>query len=576
MAIQGKKINELDSISTVTDATVFPAVRVEGSTPSSTATKVSISQLKENLREDIYTKEQVDTLVGQKQDTLTAGANITIEEDSDENLVISAEAGDALPSQTGNSGKFLTTDGTAASWAAVNALQNTATNQSSSLTINGTATSTTLAVNVGPGSQATASGATSVGVNANAASSAIAIGYNAKATATDAICIGVTNVGATKQGSISIGKDARADGQKSVAIGYEAFCNNGTYNIAIGGGAYSTQDYSIQLGKGINNTANTFSVALDSTHNYQLLNSSGKIPNDRLNIDGTTIINDNGTLKAVSSGGGAPSMNWFVNKTGSTLNTGLDLSSASLVKVYKNGSLLTYGVQPTEVQYTTYTGGTDKYLTLSTYPTMTSVSTWSINCRFTWDTTDSGPMPAIFAESQNYDRGCPTLLVDSGQVVVWASSPDNWDFITGFGTGLYPQVGETYDIILGYTGAKYYFRYKLKDSNTYTEVDIGTSNLKVNWQCPLALLNQLRTSSTMANSHNSSSIWIDFFKIYTNGEIFFDGATATVGTNYVNHNCTTGSQTGYVTFDKYSINNQTITFIDPLVSTDEVCVELFL
>lgn len=119
MAIQGKKINELDSISTVTDATVFPAVRVEGSTPSSTATKVSISQLKENLQEDIYTKEQVDTLVGKKQDTLTAGNNITIEEDSDENLVISANV-DSLPSQTGQAGKFLTTDGSEASWTKVN------------------------------------------------------------------------------------------------------------------------------------------------------------------------------------------------------------------------------------------------------------------------------------------------------------------------------------------------------------------------------------------------------------------------------------------------------------------------
>ena len=123
MAIQGKKINELDSISTVTDATVFPAVRVEGSTPSSTATKVSISQLKENLQEDIYTKEQVDTLVGQKQDILTAGANITIEEDSDENLVISALAGGSsyvLPPATDStlggikagSGTSISSDGT--------------------------------------------------------------------------------------------------------------------------------------------------------------------------------------------------------------------------------------------------------------------------------------------------------------------------------------------------------------------------------------------------------------------------------------------------------------------------------
>ena len=34
------------------------------------------------------------------------------------------------------------------------------------------------------------------------------------------------------------------------------------------------------------------------------------------------------------------SINWFTGNTGTTLNTGLDLSEANLVKVYKNGLLL--------------------------------------------------------------------------------------------------------------------------------------------------------------------------------------------------------------------------------------------
>ncbi len=294
--------------------------------------------------------------------------------------------------------------------------------------------------------------------------------------------------------------------------------------------------------------------------------NSGKF----LTTNGTTA-----SWATVQAGGGTPTLTWFANNTGTTLNTGLDLSNANLVKVYKNGSLLTYGIQPTEVQYTTYTGGTDKYLILSNYPDMTTVGTWSINCRFTWNLTDAGSWPSIFAESLNYDRGCPSLLVPDGEVVVWASAPDNFDLITGFETGFYPQVGETYDVILGYNRVKYYFKYKLKDSSTYTEVDILRSNSKVYWRCPHALLNQLRTSTTMDSGHNSSSIWIDFFKIYINGEIFFDGATATLGTDYINNNCTTSSQTGYITFDKYSINNQTITFTEPLIGTDAVCVEVF-
>ena len=241
MAIQGKKINELDSISTVTDATVFPAVRVEGSTPSSTATKVSISQLKENLQEDIYTKEQVETLVGQKQDTLTAGANITIEEDSDENLVISADV-DPLPSQTGNSGKFLTTNGTTASWDA--ALQNKATG-SSSLTI--------LASEYSQTGGTSSTGAINLGDNTTVGDMSVSIGYGSS----------------TDDCSVAIGMSSQTGDEFGTAIGY---------------GADAEGTYSIQIGPGTNLDAHTLSIGLDEDVNYQLLNSSGKIPMARLPI----------------------------------------------------------------------------------------------------------------------------------------------------------------------------------------------------------------------------------------------------------------------------------------------------
>lgn len=53
---------------------------------------------------DYYTKTQTDTLLNAKQDTLTAGNNITI----DANNVISATGGGNLPSSTvSDSGKFL-------------------------------------------------------------------------------------------------------------------------------------------------------------------------------------------------------------------------------------------------------------------------------------------------------------------------------------------------------------------------------------------------------------------------------------------------------------------------------------
>lgn len=374
MAIQGKKINELDSISTVTDATVFPAVRVEGSATSSTATKVSISQLKENLQEDIYTKEQVETLVGQKQDTLTAGANITIEEDSDENLVISADV-DPLPSQTGNSGKFLTTNGSSTSWAEVDALPSQTGQSGKFLKTDGTnaswATVDTLPSQTGnSGKFLTTNGTTASWGNAlqNTATqinSLTILGDNNNTGETvniglDSKCLGPFSIAAGKQsltysGGTSFGYSTKSN-ESSVAVGSGSLAGIdyfntrvatwciavgrdsealGNYAIAIGSGAKASAASAIQLDYGTNSTANSFQVK-----SYQLLNTStGKIPNDRLSIDGTTIINDNGTLKAVSSGGGAPTLTWYKNNTGTTI-TIADTSSASLVKVYKNGLLL--------------------------------------------------------------------------------------------------------------------------------------------------------------------------------------------------------------------------------------------
>ena len=90
MAATGKKINELNSISSVTDETVFPAVYVSGSTVNGTANKVSVEQLKTNLQNDFYTESETNILLNQKQDKLTAGENITITQESDETVIISS------------------------------------------------------------------------------------------------------------------------------------------------------------------------------------------------------------------------------------------------------------------------------------------------------------------------------------------------------------------------------------------------------------------------------------------------------------------------------------------------------
>ena len=70
MAVSGKKINELEAVTNLTDNSVLPIVIVDNNTPEPTAKKITVKQL----------------------------------------------VGDTLPDQTGQAGKVLTTDGNTASW----------------------------------------------------------------------------------------------------------------------------------------------------------------------------------------------------------------------------------------------------------------------------------------------------------------------------------------------------------------------------------------------------------------------------------------------------------------------------
>lgn len=142
--------------------------------------------------------------------------------------VASAMAGfEALPDQSGNSGKFLTTDGTTASWG--NALVNNATD-TTSLAIGGSAKQNYITV---------------VGIyaGANAANFSTNVGYAAKSR-----------------------------GDYGVAIGYSA-------SVAL------NANNAIQLGTGTNSDANTFKVS-NANGNFEMMSADGTIPADRIgNLD---------------------------------------------------------------------------------------------------------------------------------------------------------------------------------------------------------------------------------------------------------------------------------------------------
>ena len=161
-----------------------------------------------------------------------------------------------LPSQTGQSGKFLTTDGTDASWGTINALQNTATG-SNSLTILGTANTNQDGINIGVGS---------VGHR-----EAVVIGHNATSNRGN-IIIGDQVNGTNASYGVAIGTSSRI----GTILGYE---------IAIGTGAKTSAAHAIQLGSygssSTNSDANTFKVG-NANGNFEIMSADGTVPHARL------------------------------------------------------------------------------------------------------------------------------------------------------------------------------------------------------------------------------------------------------------------------------------------------------
>lgn len=147
------------------------------------------------------------------------------------NTTIDVDAGGgSLPSQTGNAGKFLTTDGTDASW------------------------SDKPLVNIG--------------------------------TASNSLIISRGRSSSNKTNAVSI--NASDEANSSVAVGGESQTVQ-PYGLALGCGANSLDVYSIQLGRGDNAEAKTFFVGLDYGKNYKLLDSDGTIPTARLTKVNTTV-----------------------------------------------------------------------------------------------------------------------------------------------------------------------------------------------------------------------------------------------------------------------------------------------
>ena len=176
-------------------------------------------------------------------------------------------APEALPSQTGNSGKFLTTDGTTASWATVGGLPSQTGQSGKFLTTDGTNASWSdkPLTNTGTGFHGVATGSYSTATGV----AAISYGYMA---------------GASGSNTVAIGNIVHARGYRSIAIGDGSDATS-DYSLAFGPESNTTAIGAVQIGKGTNSEAGTvcFGITTDGTNftNYKMLGSDGSIPADR-------------------------------------------------------------------------------------------------------------------------------------------------------------------------------------------------------------------------------------------------------------------------------------------------------
>lgn len=168
-------------------------------------------------------------------------------------------------------------------------IQNTATG-TNSLTILGTATSSSSTINIGTGSSAVGYSVV-IGNDAyNSYQYDTVIGYGAHAGSGDSgggstVVIG-DNTYSQRARSVTVGSHSMTENEGSIAIGYYASASgnsSGMYPaIAIGYNAAATASNAIQLGEGNNSTIDTFAVGFNGT-NYTLLDgATGLIPDARI------------------------------------------------------------------------------------------------------------------------------------------------------------------------------------------------------------------------------------------------------------------------------------------------------
>jgi len=464
---------------------------------------------------------------------------------------------DSLPSQTGHSGEYLTTDGTTASWSAVSGggIQNESTNTGAIAiggynTTVGTNKGTQYTVLIGDSAQASESSTSYpsvvIGYNARGNNGSVAVGRAANSNRTSATYN--TAIGArtdADNNGVAIGHYANAY-TNAVAIGGASSSSNktnanGDGAIAIGSKAVAGGAGTIQIGTGTNSTAGTVQIG-----NYPLLDTTGKIYSDRL------------------PSGGAPTITWHTGNTGNTV-TIADTTGASLVNVYKNGVLLRPGVATTNYKFI---GGSNKWIEFAeTYPISTANS-WSIQGRFETGASHAD-WGAFIGQSGSSDNKCPSLNYNGSAntlIALCGSTGTSWN-ILNWSIGYTLSNSSKYDVVYGFDVDKYYVKIKPYNSSIYTEFT-KASTTKCYASVPWTLLNSLNNSYP-----SNASVYMPTVKVIVDNATLFDGKTAVLGTDYTNNGCTQESISSST--NDYCVSGTTLTLAEDLLATDTIAVEIY-
>lgn len=287
-------------------------------------------------------------------------------------------------------------------------------------------------------------------------------------------------------------------------------------------------------------------------------------------------------LKVANVGGGggggsstsAPKLEWFSGITGDTLNTGLDLSNAKLIKVYKNGLLLRPNTGAYYETHTIYNASNSgPKLTFANVYNTDTANSWTFDTRVRFFS-QNATYPVIFGPVTS-DHHSISIVGVYGKFGLFVSSNlSSWD-ITGEETyWTFPSENSVYYIRCEFTGTQYLMKYKENLNDSWTTIQTVTSSVRAVQDQAICFFGALDNNQ---NHFFRGAVDINATKYTIDNNVVFDGATAVEGTDFINSGCTvTTEEVGDPgVANDYVVEGSTINFNVSLEQTDTIGLEVY-